>query len=137
MKFLPINTDNVCYLEDFIESMGDSSPSFRYYSSRNPNEVIKNHISTFLLIDDGCVGYGHLDKEDEKVWLGICVKEGRKGKGYGKAIMEKLVSSYDGDIYLSVDIDNHVAINLYKTFYFEKIDTSDKLYFMRKNATNL
>ena len=137
MKFLPIDINNVCYLEDFIGSIGDSLQTFRYYSKRIPTEAIENHISTFLLIDDGCVGYGHLDKEDEKVWLGICVKEGSKGKGYGKAIMDKLVSSYDGDIYLSVDSDNQVAINLYKTFSFEKIDTSDKLYFMRKNATNL
>ena len=137
MKFLPINNDTICYLEDFIESMGDSSHSFRYYSSRNPDEVIENHIVTFLLFDDDYVGYGHLDRENDKVWLGICVKEGFKGKGYGKKIMEKLVTSYDGDIYLSVDKDNQHATNLYEIFSFEEIDSNDKLYFMRRNATNI
>ena len=116
--------------------MGDSSNLFRYYNTRNV-KVIENHMTTFLLFDGPSVGYGHLDVEDDKVWLGICVKEKCRGKGYGKKIMERLVDSHDGDIHLSVDKDNEPAINLYKFFSFEKIDENDKLYFMKRNATSL
>ena len=137
MQFLPIDEYNIFHLQDFIETMGDSSNSFRYYNNRSAEEVIKNHMTTFLLFDGLSVGYGHLDVEDDKVWLGICVKENHRGKGHGKNIMQKLVTSHDGDIHLSVDKDNKEAINLYKLFSFKEIDSNDEVYFMKRNATSL
>lgn len=137
MKFLMINDENIEHLDDFIKIIGSSSASFRYYNSRDTS-IIKNHVFTFLLYDDEFVGYGHLDKEDDKVWLGICVKEGCHGKGYGKKIMEKLVD-YDGDIYLSVDAINARAIRLYQLFQFKEIDRTEKIVYMKRevNAPSL
>lgn len=132
MKFLPINQKNINHLDDFIKIIGSSSDSFRYYNSRD-SSVINNHIVTFLLYDDEFVGYGHLDEEDNKVWLGICVKEGCHGRGYGKKIMKKLVG-HDGDIYLSVDAINTRAIRLYQLFQFQEIDRTEKVVYMKRKA---
>jgi len=132
MKFLRINDKNISYLNKFIKNMGNSSKGFRYYSKRNPHMAIGNHILTFLLMDDDAVGYGHLDKEEEKVWLGICVKEGCQGKGYGREIMKRLTGYHTGDIYLSVDKDNEAAVNLYKLFSFEKIGEEANIFYMKR-----
>ena len=135
MKFAKITSDNLNYLKDFMAVIGSSSYSFRYYNSRD-FLVTENHIITLLLYDNEFVGYGHLDKEDNKVWLGICVKEGCFGKGYGKKIMEKLVKSYTGDIYLSVDDDNSRAIRLYKLFDFIEINKDDDIIYMKRKAND-
>ena len=137
MGYLSINHENIHHLKNFIDNIGTSSKEFRYYSYRNPDEVIDNHLVTFLLCDIVAVGYGHLDKEDDRVWLGICVKDDQCGKGYGKKIMKKLINSYDGDIWLSVDADNERAINLYKLFSFNIISEDDTVVYMKRNATSI
>ena len=135
MKFVKITSDNLECLKDFIAVIGSSSHCFRYYNSRD-FLVTEDHIITLLLYDKKFVGYGHLDKEDNKVWLGICVKEGCFGKGYGKKIMEKLVNSYDEDIDLSVDADNSRAIQLYKLFDFIEINKDDDIIYMKRKAND-
>jgi len=134
MKFIPINHKNIEHLTQFIENIGASSKFFRYYDKRQASSVINNHIVTLLLFDGPSVGYGHLDKEKDKIWLGICVKEGFEGKGYGKKIMKKLINSYDKDIHLSVDKDNKKAFHLYKRFSFKKIKESDTMFFMKRTG---
>ncbi|HAI44956.1 MAG TPA: hypothetical protein DCM40_46205 [Maribacter sp.] len=138
MKFLKINNENILFLKDFINSMGSSAKKFRYYSKRSPELSIKNHIVTYLLFEKDSVSYGHLDKDEDKVWLGLCTKEGHYGKGYGKRMMQKLIDSYQGDIYLSVDIDNQKAIHVYKMFDFEILkETENIIYMRRKNDTSI
>tara|TARA_R100001082_G_C4325978_1_gene143360 strand:+ start:113 stop:526 length:414 start_codon:yes stop_codon:yes gene_type:complete len=137
VKFLPVNSLNIFHLKKFIDEMGSSEKTFRYYDKRNPETAIKNHLLTTILFDDNAVGYGHLDKEDDKIWLGICVKEGKQGKGYGKEIMKKLVESCSEDIYLSVDSDNEKAIKLYKLFSFEELKRSENILYMKRNASSL
>tara|TARA_R110002051_G_scaffold325548_3_gene428804 strand:+ start:2808 stop:3215 length:408 start_codon:yes stop_codon:yes gene_type:complete len=120
MKFLQLDTSDKSkeLLQDFLDNAGESLDSFRYYKSRDFN-VIKNHIFSFLLYSEGeCVGYGHLDREKQNVWLGICVRETYIGLGYGDIIMKKLVSLRSGSILLTVDTPNKVAINLYKKYNF-------------------
>ena len=122
-----IVTDNETELLDqFLSSAGASLNSFRYFQSR-PLSVLKNHIVTCLFIENGQpVGYGHLDKEGNKVWLGIAVSELFKGKGIGTQIMNFLVlKARDNNIdtlNLSVDAENLHAIQLYKKFGFIVID---------------
>jgi len=132
MKNVTIDKNNVHLVDNFIKNIGNSAGTFRYYSKRKPQEAIDNHIITLLLFDESYVGYGHLDKEDETVWLGICVKEGATGKGYGKKIMQKLVNSYDGEITLSVDSSNKKAINLYKSFSFLETKKSPDIVYMKR-----
>lgn len=133
MKFLEVHKNNTECLAGFIDKVGVSSEHFRYYNDRDVSAV-KNHIVTLLLYDKQFVGYGHLDQEDGKTWLGICVKEGCYGKGYGKKIMDRLVDSYDGDIYLSVDATNTRAIELYGLFSFIETHKSDKIIYMKRKS---
>ena len=134
MKFLTVNHNNISELNEFIKTMGDSSQKFRYYSTREPNKVIDNHIITLLLCDSEIIGYGHLDNDGTKVWLGICIKEGYCGRGYGKKMMNQLISHYKGDIYLSVDKDNKAAISLYNLFQFKSIKQDDKALYMKRGC---
>ena len=134
MRFIPIDEDNIEYLNEFIDSMGSSSESFRYYDTREPENVISDHIVTILLFDNGAVGYGHLDREEDIIWLGICVKEGERGRGYGRIIMEELTRDYDGEITLTVDKDNVRAIKLYRDFSFDQVDDKGSMIKMVRKA---
>jgi ribosomal protein S18 acetylase RimI-like enzyme len=120
-------------LQNFLDDCGGSLSSFRYYESRD-FDAVKNHITSFLLYDGNlCVGYGHLDKDGDDVWLGICVKENYTGLGYGKIIMNNLTNSYDRDILLSVDKNNKSAINLYEKYDFVvKTEKADNYIMERK-----
>ena len=119
-------------LKDFLEEAGDSLTNFRYYETRD-FDVVKNHVMSFLLYDCNlCVGYGHLDKEGDDIWLGICVKENYIGMGYGKIIMSQLTNSHVGSILLSVDKVNKSAINLYKKYNFEVKSEKEDTYIMER-----
>ncbi len=135
MEFIFINKSNIHLLKKFIEL--NNSTYFRYFNSRNPNIII-NHITTFLLLENkNIIGYGHLDFE-KNIWLGICVLEKYVGKGYGKIIMKKLIEiSIQKNIkkvYLTVDKSNTIALNFYKKYGFKKCDENYDYYFkMYKN----
>ena len=112
------NSEDLGLMVSFFKNEKNKSENFRYFDSR-PFEIIENHLVTILFIlEDDIVGYGHLDVEDDVVWLGIIVSENYRGIGYGKKIIEELIKHYDGDIQLSVDKHNQNAINLYKKFNF-------------------
>lgn len=134
MRLIKINSSEVDYIKRFLEIAGDSLKSFRYYNSR-PLSVINNHIVTLILIEDDLpIGYGHLDKEDEVVWLGIAICDKYKGKGLGVKIMDRLIEhakmNYLKEINLSVDSENTSAVNLYKKFGFLKMkEQNNTLYF--------
>lgn len=133
MEVIKINEDNVHILKRFIETVGSSSKHFRYFLNRDYKEAIINHVTTYILHDGGYVGYGHLDKEDNKVWLGVCVSEGFTGRGYGNTIMQHLIDSYDGEIDLSVDSDNKAAIKMYEKFLFKTVNQNNNIIYMRRH----
>jgi ribosomal protein S18 acetylase RimI-like enzyme len=118
-----IEQNDAFLIQQFLDMAGDSIKTFRYFASR-PLEIINNHLVTVLLMDDNKpLGYGHLDKENETVWLGIAVCDFAKGKGYGKTIMQYLIEQGKNkglpSIQLSVDKDNKGAISLYEKFGFK------------------
>lgn len=121
----------------FINSMGNSSNSFRYFNSR-PISIIKNHICTILLVlDNKPVGYGHLDKEGNNVWFGISIIQEYIGQGQGKLIIDyllkKAVDLKVPEIKLSVDKENISAIRLYEKYGFVKdYEKMGLLFFIRK-----
>ncbi|HWY35040.1 MAG TPA: GNAT family N-acetyltransferase [Nitrosopumilaceae archaeon] len=124
---------NTGELSNFIQSAGNSLTSFRYFEKR-PLEVILNHVCTYLLIEDRvAVTYGHLDKEDGIVWLGIATSEKEKGRGYGKIMMKALIDEAKNQgikkIRLSVDNVNESAIALYQKFGFILLEKKDKISF--------
>lgn len=115
-------------LDDFLKL--EKPATFRYWDSR-PRSVINNHIYTTVKTNNNhkIVGYGHLDKEQDRVWLGICVLEQYQGMGYGKKIMEELLENRGNcDLYLTVDKDNYIARKLYESFGFKLIKEDTVLY---------
>lgn len=122
MEFVQVKYPDVKLLQQFIDEAGASLKSFRYFQKR-PLEVIKNHACTFLLVDDEePVAYGHLDKEDDTIWLGVAVIEAYLGLGLGVLVMKKLIDfakeNHITTIKLSVDNNNSSAISLYKKLGF-------------------
>lgn len=134
VEFLDKNLDN---LNVFLKNAGSSLNRFRYFSSRDV-EITRNHICTILLVNDNSepVAYGHLDPEDNKVWLGICVSEKYINQGLGSIVMsiltEKADSIFVNELYLQVDIDNQSAVQLYKKFNFEIIENKFEKFFVMK-----
>jgi len=124
-------------LQSFLENAGDSLNTFRYFSKRDLS-VIGGHVLTVLSMEDGVpVGYGHLDPENDVVWLGICVSQNAAGKGHGKAMMSYLVdfarNRNISEIYLKVDADNSRAVSLYHKFGFEDVEHAPgRFYIMRR-----
>lgn len=133
------NSKHISFLKLFLKNAGNSLETFRYFSSRDLT-CIKSHIVTYLLFfDKKVVGYGHLDHDKyNKIWLGVCISENNKGKGFGKLIVESLInfaisSKKVPQIRLSVDKNNIKAINLYKYFNFNIIKEDKKNYYMLLN----
>jgi ribosomal protein S18 acetylase RimI-like enzyme len=129
-------------IEDFLKYAGNSLKSFRYYDKRGRLDF-NRHIYTVLLVDKKSekVGYGHLDLcEKNKVWLGICLIEKFKGKGYGKLIMENLLNYADQkklEVNLSVDKNNTIGVKLYVKFGFKHYNNSTNMFFMKRRVNNV
>lgn len=120
-----IINDNYKLLDKFLRSNKVGGVSFRYFQKR-PFNIINNHLFTCLYFEKNkCVGYGHLDYENEKTWLGIIVADGMLGKGYGTYIIKDLISNTKNDIHLSVDKNNVRAINLYSKIGFVNLFTNE------------
>jgi ribosomal protein S18 acetylase RimI-like enzyme len=133
MEFVKITYPHTKNLQDFIDTAGKSLKSFRYFTSR-PMDAIRFHLCTFLILEkDQPVAYGHLDQESGITWLGIAVSEGNEGKGYGRAMMEKLIETGKAEgvkkIKLSVDNDNETAIALYLKNGFALKEKKEKFSF--------
>ena len=120
------NENHIAILKTFLDNLGEAKNSFRYYNSR-PLETINNHILTILVIENNLpIGYGHLDEEENIVWLGISVIPKYHNKGIGKLIMSYLVSQAQklkiSNIFLTVAIYNKSAQILYEKFNFKRIN---------------
>ena len=131
--FVEIDENNISLLDQFLKSAGKSLDTFRYYDHR-PVKAIKNHLYTVIYtLDQQPVGYGHLDLENQIVWLGVAVIDSCLGKGIGKKIMKHLLLKGNElkleKIRLSVDKPNVAAIKLYEKMGFEKLSESDATRF--------
>lgn len=139
MNFTIINNNNISLIYDFLKTT--SSKYFRYYNKRNPEEVIKNHLYTIIgTVEDIPVCYGHIDCCDNKNWLGLCVSDNKINQKYGTAILNNLLEWCNNNIYivyLSVDVNNDIAINLYKKFGFIIHEYKNDIIFMNKITSKL
>jgi GNAT superfamily N-acetyltransferase len=107
--------------------------TFRYFNSRT-SECFKDHFYHFILNDPEPVGYGHLDYECDKMWLGMCVFDSFVGKGYGKLILNNLIDNKAKNIlHLTVDKDNYKAINLYLNKGFQIYSQTEKIFYCKLN----
>ena len=133
MQIIKVNQGDLKALKQFVDSCGSSLTTFRYFKSR-PYEVIEKHLITLMVyIDCKAVAYGHLDVENDTVWLGICVSEEHLGKGYGKSMMQALldIGHTEGirEIRLSVDVENEKASGLYEKFGFKLSHSSEAVHY--------
>lgn len=115
-------------LLSFVETLEEASKNFRYFEKR-PLNIIQNHLTTILVMNEQRpVGYGHLDQEDDKIWLGIAITPKSQGKGIGNLIMEALINEAKknnvSEITLTVDQINSAAQNLYEKFGFTRIESN-------------
>jgi ribosomal protein S18 acetylase RimI-like enzyme len=140
--FVKLTLNNIQALGEFLETAGSNTfHSFRYFNNR-PRDIINNHLSSYLLyekVTNTPIGYGHLDPEGGKVWLGIAVGESRQGQGYGKLIMQRLINDAIklkvDYIHLTVDKNNLNAVKLYESFGFVRIREASQ-YFEYKKTVN-
>lgn len=120
-------------LKIFINEAGNSLNTFTYFKKRQLN-IINNHVLTILgYIDDKPIAYGHLDKENNDIFLGICIVDKFKGKGYGNYIMKELCNFANTNnltLKLSVYKENINAIKLYQKFGFIFLSETNESYFM-------
>jgi GNAT superfamily N-acetyltransferase len=113
-------------ISSFTANLAKGSIHFRYFAKR-PVQVIHRHLATSIITDEQNtpVAYGHLEKEDDILWLGIAVADEHIGKGLGKMMLNHLIdtahSKHEKQIRLSVDHDNHIAQKLYTHAGFVKI----------------
>lgn len=127
-------------IKDFLANIGNSSQHFRYFSKRPP-EVINHHLVTLIgTLDNGeTIAYAHLDPDDGKIWLGVCIVETHCGKGFGKVMTAALLKEADKlgikDITLSVDEDNLAAIKLYKKSGFIQINAKDGILYLIRSSS--
>ena len=134
MNFTVINKENIDILYDFLNTT--SSKYFRYYNTRKPEDVINNHLYTIVgIVDNQPISYGHIDFYNDKNWLGLCVSDNKLNQKYGTNTLKKLLEWCENNInsvHLSVDIDNEIAINLYKKNGFIIEEYKNDIMFMKK-----
>ena len=141
LDILEISLSNSAKLTSFINTLNEEQKAFRYFKNRSL-EVLENHIFTCLLMYEGdAVGYGHLDAEDDVVWLGIVIRKEYQGRGLAKEIMGVLIRKAKekkiDSIHLSVDNENDRAIKLYKSFGFEVVTQKEHYFILRKEVSNV
>ena len=134
-----IDADNSILIHQFLEIAQGSLISFRYFEKR-PFNVITRHILTAILFKNGVpIGYGHLDKEGESIWLGIAVAESHHGAGFGKLLMNFLLKKGHEKgirtIYLTVDKNNTSAMNMYQKNAFVYVEDINEESVLMKRVT--
>ena len=119
------------YIKNISDSNNSLKKTFRYFDSRD-ERCFYNHFYHFILNDPDPVGYGHLDYEDGRMWLGMCVFDSYVGKGYGKSILKTLIDTRENhSLHLTVDKDNFKAINLYLSNGFKVYKQTEKIFYCK------
>jgi hypothetical protein len=104
MDIIKIDKFNTDLLKLFLEPRAEISGYFRYFDTRNTETIIQNHLVTFVGMENGVpISYGHIDKQDDIFWLGICVHNSYQKKRYGTCMMYRL---------LSIAKKNKISVNL-------------------------
>tara|TARA_B100000780_G_scaffold59085_1_gene37701 strand:- start:1010 stop:1435 length:426 start_codon:yes stop_codon:yes gene_type:complete len=134
MNIIKINDENIYLVNEFIENAGISLKRFRYFDKRKIS-IVLGHISAFVLMEvDKVIGYCHLEKENDLIWLGIAIIEKKIGMGFGNILIKHLIKEAEEkqikEINLSVDKDNIKAISLYEKFGFKfKSETRKNIFY--------
>lgn len=114
-----------------------NNDNFRYFNNRSIN-CLSNHIITLVLYDIinyKYIGYIHIDYE-EKYWLGIYIDTKYQQQKLGSLLLDYILNHTKifgiDKINLTVDVDNHKAINLYRKNNFKIIKTLENHHEMER-----
>lgn len=134
MYYITINNQNIDILKSFLENQ--ISDNFRYFKNRS-FDSIQSHVYTLILeYEYKYIGYGHIDFDSSKNWIGICILEEYQGKGFGNLILNRLIQIAKdksiNELFLSVDKNNIKAFKLYEKMGFTIIQDNYDKYFMMK-----
>ena len=88
LNFIKIDQENKNLIEEFLKTAGKSLDTFRYFKTRDISVVEKHRVTVVAQKNNVTIGYGHLDEDSGKVWLGIAVAYDQIGKGYGAEILD-------------------------------------------------
>lgn len=135
MDIIQITPQDHRLVRGFLDIAGAGTlEKFRYFNSR-PLEIMNEHLATFVIRHQAqSIAYGHLDPENEIIWLGIAIAKGFQGQGLGTLLMTHLLTYarlHDLKMLkLAVDTDNNAAIFLYKKFGFKASSKTEQVTFM-------
>lgn len=143
MSFIVLKHSSVDILDTFFSR--NNYNTFRYYDTR-PYNIIENHAHTVVYTEnEEIISYGHIDYDEniDRYWIGLCVDKEYIGKGYGKRMMLYLIEQANRlriqYLWLTVDLSNFTALNLYiknKFKIVELIDNSKYLMCLTINTSN-
>lgn len=139
MEFLKINIYNIDIIKNFFNI--NNSIYFTYYKTRIYENAIKNHVYTVIAkYNSDIIGYGHIDYQD-KYWIGLYIHDNYQNKGYGKILLNHLIKIskelFINNLYLSVNIENTIAIHIYNKFGFKVIKKNNKNIIMCLTDENI
>lgn len=142
LKIIAVNKENIFLLENFIASLGVATKTFRYFTTRNLT-ALKNHFSTLLVVDDEgvAVGYGHLDKDADIVWVGIAVLPNHQGKQIGTMMMKKILEVADSkginSLHASIDVLNVAIKRLLEKHGFVQLRTEGSISYYKRDLNSV
>ena len=99
-------------------------------------ELLAEHTRYFVVLNgdkvEGFAGLSKLPSSDIADIQTVCVAPALRGQGYGKKLIERLLTSarasHSKQVMLEVRADNEVAQNLYASLGFDHIDTRKRYY---------
>jgi GNAT superfamily N-acetyltransferase len=121
-------------LTDFIKSI--NSKYFRYFQFKNMINILSEHIVTLLFQHKGkIIGYTHLRREKNKIYFGIYISPEQRGKRLSSKMLEyTLLFNVDNPKFLSVNIENTKAKNVYFSNGFVQYEEDRGICFMSRAA---
>lgn len=93
-----------------------------YWTAERMLQALDDH-DVFIAIENGeAVGYIEMTAcDDENVPIQLLVKPECRGKGYGRALIQKAIeNNFPKKMVLDVDADNTVSLNLYLSLGFQE-----------------
>ena len=145
MNIEEVTSSTIHSVYQFLDAQNEISSHFRYFHTRNPTDVIENHILTIIGREAStgkAMAYGHIDRQPQtnQNWLGICVYNSYQGKGFGSQCMKYLLSHADSHrlhLMLSVDIDNLHAFQMYRKFGFVEVSRTLHVVYMERTPKSV
>lgn len=119
----PVNADIVRYRPEYeVSYRAIHDDEGVYWTADRMLKALDEHY-VFIAVENGeAVGYVEMTAcDDENVPIQLLVKPECRGKGYGRALIQKAIeNNFPRKMVLDVDADNIVSLNLYLSLGFQE-----------------